>query len=96
MEKEVNFPIVDDTVLGSVFEEELPWAVWPLPCPLGTCLTSPVSKACQDVGRWERERGGICLNVISMSCHWLTFDKYSDPVRLLLFSQTVILWFLGY
>lgn len=96
MEKEVNSPIVVDAMLGSVFEEELPWAVWPLPCPLGTCVTSPISKVCQDVGPWEREGGDICLNVISMRCHWLTFGKYSNPMRLLLFSQTVILLFLGY
>ena len=46
-----------DTMLGSVFKEELPWAAWPLPCPLDIFVTSPVSKAlsgCGSMGEWGR------------------------------------------
>lgn len=46
-----------DAMLGSVFEEEPPWATWPLPCPLGICATSPVSKALSghgSMGEWGR------------------------------------------
>lgn len=48
---------MNDDMLGSVCQVELPWATWPLLCRLGTCVTSPFSKALLrggSMGEWER------------------------------------------
>jgi hypothetical protein len=39
-----------DSVLGSILEEGLLWATWPLPCPLDICVTSAVFKVLWGLG----------------------------------------------
>lgn len=53
-----------DAMLHSVYEELLPWATWPLSCPLGIYVTSPVSKPLLDVDQWESVGDDVCLNMI--------------------------------